>query len=147
MIFAQLKDVQTVPTGVKKAIEFVADHDLASMEAGQHVIDGENLFVNIVEYETTAPDARFWEAHKAYLDVHVPIAGTEQIDLNFLDNMAVEPYQPETDFVPANGDKNTSVVMTPGTFLVCFPQDVHRTAVAFENKPAKVRKAIFKVKI
>lgn len=147
MIFAEIKNPGTIGAGVKKALDFAASHDLAAMPNGSHPIDGDDLFVNIVEYETTQPAARFWEAHKAYLDVHVPLSGTEQIDLNLLDNMVLETYQPESDFQPAQGDKNASVIMTPGTFLVCFPQDVHRTAVAYENKPVKVRKAIFKVRI
>lgn len=147
MIFSTLKHPDSVPAGVQKALDFVKNHDLSLLGCGRHDIDGDDLFVNIVEYETTSPQARFWEAHKAYLDVHVPVSGTEQIDLNFLDNLHLESYVEESDFQPAQGDKALSVVMTPGTFLVCFPQDAHRTAVAFEGKPATVRKAIFKVRI
>ncbi len=121
MIFARLNENESqgiLAEGVKKAIEFAKNNDLASFEKGQHVIDGDDLFVNIVEYTTTDPENRFWEAHKDYLDVHVPISGTEQIDLNFLSNLEKGEYQKEGDFQPAQGEKNTSVIMQPGDFLV-----------------------------
>ena len=45
-----------------------------------------------------------------------------------------------------DGDKNGSVILKPGDFLVCYPSDAHRTAIA-ADKPEKIKKAIFKVKI
>ena len=44
------------------------------------------------------------------------------------------------------GEKNGSVVLRPGDFLVCYPNDGHRTGVAAE-KPVLLKKAIFKVRI
>lgn len=61
---------------------------------GRHPIDGDRLFVNIVEYTTTTPENRFWEAHRAYLDIHLMLDGAEQIDLNFIQNMAQKEYVP-----------------------------------------------------
>lgn len=133
--------------GVKKALDFARANDLASFETGSHPIDGDDLFVNIVEYTTTAPENRFWEAHREYLDVHVPLKGSEQIDMGFLCNMEELPYQPESDFTGAHGEKTASVILQPGTFLVCAPQDAHRTAVAVNGRPEPVKKAIFKVRI
>ena len=39
-----------------KAMEFIRDTDLNSMENGKHFIDGDNLFVNIVDSETGLVD-------------------------------------------------------------------------------------------
>lgn len=150
MIFARLSQPLSqgkLEEGVMKAVEFAKNNDLSAFECGSHPIDGDDLFVNIVEYKTTDPENRFWEAHKDYLDVHVPISGTEQIDLNFLGNMEQGEYQKEGDFQPAEGEKNTSVIMRPGDFLVCYPDDAHRTAVAANGQPETVKKAIFKVRI
>lgn len=150
MIFAGLDQTDsqgTLDAGVRKAIDYAKSHDLASFDCGQHPIDGEDLFVNIVEYTTTDPENRFWEAHRDYLDVHVPISGTEQIDLGFLGRMKKGEYQKDGDFQPADGEKNASVIMNPGDFLVCYPEDAHRTAVAANGQPETVKKAIFKVKI
>ena len=72
--------------------------------------------------------------------------GTEQIDLNFIQNMKVKEYVKEEDFLPMDGEKNSSVILRDGDFLICYPSDGHRTAVAVDN-PEKINKAIFKVRI
>ena len=149
MIFGNIGQEGTygfLPRDVKEFFEYAANHDLASFEKGSHPIDGERFFVNIVEYETTLPENRFWEAHRKYLDVHLMLDGQEQIDLNFIENMEQKEFVEKDDFLPLEGEANSHVVLRPGDFLICYPNDGHRTAVAV-NGPEKIRKAIFKVGI
>ncbi|MDY3999131.1 MAG: YhcH/YjgK/YiaL family protein [Blautia sp.] len=149
MIFGNIDNLEEFPfleEQIKECFEYAKSNDLASYEKGSHEIDGERLFVNIVEYTTTAAEERFWEAHKNYLDVHVMIHGTEQIDLNFIQNMNVKEFVEKDDFLPMEGDKNSSVILRDGDFLICYPSDGHRTAVAVDG-PEKIKKAIFKVRI
>ena len=68
--------------------------------------------------------------------------GTEQIDLNFITKMEQKDYQPKDDFLPLEGEKNGSVILREGDFLICFPNDGHRTAVQV-NSPETIKKAIF----
>ena len=149
MIFGNINNLEEFPfleEQVKECFEYAKEHNLASFEKGSHEIDGERLFVNIVEYTTTAAKEWFWEAHRKYLDVHVMLHGTEQIDLNFIQNMDVKEFVEKDDFLPMDGEKNSSVVLRDGDFLICYPSDGHRTAVAVEE-PEKIKKAIFKVRI
>lgn len=149
MIFGNIHNLKEFPfleEKVKECFEYAKSHNLVSYEEGGHEIDGERLFVNIVEYTTTKPEERFWEAHKNYLDVHVMLQGTEQIDLNFIQNMDVKEFVEKDDFLPMDGDKNSSVILRDGDFLICYPSDGHRTAVAVQE-PEKIKKAIFKVRI
>lgn len=149
MIFGNvehLAELAFLPENVKKCFDYRQEHALLSYEKGSYEIDGDRLFVNVVEYRTTTPEKRFWEAHRDYLDVHVMLQGEEQIDLNFLHNMKTGEYVPQEDFVPMTGEKNSSVILRPGDFLICYPNDGHRTAVAVEA-PEMIKKAIFKVKI
>lgn len=149
MIFGNIHNLKEFPfleEKVKVCFEYAKNHNLVSYEEGSHEIDGERLFVNIVEYTTTKPEERFWEAHKNYLDVHVMLQGTEQIDLNFIQNMDVKEFVEKDDFLPMDGDKNSSVILRDGDFLICYPSDGHRTAVAVQE-PEKIKKAIFKVRI
>ena len=131
---------------VLMCLKWAKEHDLTGLSAGRHEIDGERLFVNIVEYRTTTAQERFWEAHREYLDVHLMLEGTERIDLNFIQNMDVKEYAAKDDFLSMDGEKNASVILKPGDFLVCYPTDAHRTAVA-ADKQENIKKAIFKVKI
>ena len=149
MIFGNLNNLVEFPfleEKVKECFAYAKSHDLVSYEKGSHEIDGERLFVNIVEYTTTTPKERFWEAHKNYLDVHVMLRGTEQIDVNFIQNMEIKEFVAEEDFLPMEGEKNSSVILRDNDFLICYPSDGHRTAVAV-NEPQTIKKAIFKVRV
>ena len=149
MIFGNIDHLEEfgfLEDSVKKCFAYLKDHDLASYEKGTHEIDGERLFVNVVEYTTTAAENRFWEAHKDYLDVHVMLKGQEQIDVNFIQNMELKEYVKKDDFLPMEREKNASVVLREGDFLVCYPSDGHRTAVQVEE-PETIKKGIFKVVI
>ena len=149
MIFGNidyLEEFGFLEDSVKRCFAYLKAHDLISYEKGTHEIDGDRLFVNVAEYTTTTPDNRFWEAHRDYLDVHVMLKGKEQIDVNFIRNMELKEYVKKDDFLPMEGEKNGSVVLREGDFLVCYPSDGHRTAVAAEG-PATIKKAIFKVAI
>ena len=84
MIFGNIRQEAAygfLPEDLKEFFVYAASHELAGYEKGSHPIDGERFFVNIVEYETTLPENRFWEAHRKYLDVHLMLDGQEQIDL------------------------------------------------------------------
>ena len=149
MIFGNIDNLEEfsyLEQQVMECFAYAKSHNLASYEKGSHEIDGYRLFVNIVEYTTTTPEERFWEAHKNYLDVHVMIHGTEQIDLNFIQNMDVKEFVEKDDFLPMEGEKNSSVILRDGDFLICYPGDGHRTAVAVDG-PEQIKKAIFKVRI
>ena len=149
MIFGNIKDVEEygfLEENVLKCLEYAKNNELVDFEKGSHEIEGDNLFVNIVEYETTTPENRFWEAHREYLDVHFMLDGEEQINLNFIENMEQKEFVPKDDFLPLEGAANSHVILKKGDFLVCYPHDGHMTAIQVEE-PKKVKKAIFKVRI
>lgn len=149
MIFGNRKNIQEfsyLEKGIQECFQYADEHDLLSYEKGSHEIDGDRLFVNIVEYTTTTADNRFWEAHKNYLDLHLMLKGEEQIDLNFIQNMEIKEFVEKDDFLPMDGEKNASIILREDDFLICYPNDGHRTAVALDE-PSNIKKAIFKIKI
>lgn len=149
MIFGSIKNLQeysALEEHIKKCITYASENDLLSFEKGRYEIDGDYLFVNIVEYTTTQAESCFWEAHKKYLDIHLMLRGQEQIDLNFIQNMSVKEYVEDSDFLSMDGEKNSSVVLKAGDYLICYPGDGHRTAVAVKDIET-IKKAIFKIRI
>lgn len=149
MIYGNIKnkdEYSFLPQNLKKCFDYIQNNDLSKLEKGSYEIENKDLFVNIVEYETTTEDNRFWEAHKNYLDLHFIINGEEIINVNFIDNMEQKPFVEQDDFLPLEGDKKTSVVLQKDDFLICYPNDAHMTAIQVEN-PTNIKKAIFKVKI
>ena len=129
MIFGNIENLNEytyLDENIKKCFEYAKNNDLLSYDKGCHKIDGDNLFVNIVEYETTEKEDRFWEAHRNYLDLHLMLDGCEQIDLNFIENMSQKEFVEKDDF------------------LLCYPHDGHKTAIKVD-KSSKIKKAIFKI--
>ena len=65
---------------------YAREHELVSYEKGSHEIDGDRLFVNVVEYTTTTAEERFWEAHRPVSYTHLisswMLCGTHQIFLD-----------------------------------------------------------------
>lgn len=149
MVFGNIKNREyytCLGDAVCRCMDYAEKHDLEAMETGSHPIEGDDLFVNIVEYETTTPEERFWEAHRYYLDLHLMIHGVEQIDTGFIDSMIQKPFVENDDFLPLEGEPNGCGILREGDFLLCYPTDAHRTAVAV-HEPVKIKKAIFKIKI
>lgn len=141
-----LKEFSFLEEELLECFKYAGSHDLVQYEKGSYPIHGDDLFLNIVEVETMAAEERIWEAHRAYLDLHLMLHGAEQIDLNFTDHMRLEEFRKEEDLVILQGDKKGCVVLEDGDFLVCYPQDAHRAAVA-ATVPETIKKAVFKIRI
>lgn len=149
MVFGNIRDLNDygfLEEKIKKCFAYAKENDLMSYEKGSHEIEGDDLFVNIVEYETTNVENRFWEAHRYYLDLHLMLDGKEKIDVNFTDNLEQKEFVEKDDFLPMEGKENGFVILEEGDFLLCYPKDAHRTAVQVED-PMKIKKAIFKIRI
>lgn len=149
MIFGNLNQAQRyafLPEKVKAFFKYVKEHDLLSYEEGSYKINGDEFFVNVNEYDTVLREDRFWEAHKKYIDVHVMLKGQEFIDVNFIDNMQLGEYKADNDFQALDGDYKASVKLNPGDFLICYPEDAHRTGV-IADEACHLKKAIFKIKV
>ena len=65
----------------------------------------------------------------------------------FIENMQLKEFVDKDDFLPMDGEAQASVdLLHKGDFLICWPEDAHRTAVEV-NGVNRIKKAIFKVRI
>ena len=60
-----------------KALRFIEETDLAALPAGKHVIDGDHLWVNIVDSAMKTPQQARYEVHDRYIDIQVPLSKAE----------------------------------------------------------------------
>ena len=114
---------------------------------GRIELDGSRLFMLLNSYETRSPEGAASEAHRKYMDVMYMVEGEETIYVkptSNLKNITME-YNEEKDVLLADTDEDvTSVRMTPGCFVVLFPQDAH-TPNCYAQGPMKVKKIVGKV--
>ncbi|MDR1784079.1 MAG: YhcH/YjgK/YiaL family protein [Dysgonamonadaceae bacterium] len=129
------------------AFKFLNDNDLSALPTGRYELDGKNVYVNVMEYETRSISESPMEAHREYIDIQYIISGEENIGLTKLQNtinpteyddvkdiLFMEPEKPET-FHKADGK----------TFFVFFPDDAHRPYLTISEKTA-IKKAVVKLK-
>lgn len=125
-----------------KAVEYINNTDLNALETGKHLIDGENLFVNIVETQLKTPQQARLEAHDKYIDIQVPLSKGE--------TYGVKPRcecTPDGDFDTVNDiiffkDPVADTISAKQGEVVTFaPETAHAPLIG----EGPIRKAIFKV--
>jgi len=116
---------------------------------GRIDIDGNDLYVNLSEYDTKPRNDGKYEFHQKYIDVQIILEGQEEIDVSHDTNLELTmPYDEKGDAgLCARGPQAAAATlrMTPGRFVVLFPQDLHQPCIAVNDTPSKVRKAVFKI--
>lgn len=150
MIYDDLKNAgRYFKTGdaFDRALAFVLGFDPKTPD-GRYEIEGTALYALVSSYETEPADTRRFETHRIYADVQVLIGGEERIDSS--------PEAPKDVVVEYNGAKDIefwgvprrfiSLAMTPGTFAVFFPNELHRPNCHLDAK-AGVRKIVVKVRM
>ena len=76
------------------------------------------------------------------------VEGEELIYVTNIDNLTVtEPYSEEKDVMFFTGGEDVEpILMTPGKYLIFYPQDGHKPSVRVGETGSSVKKVVFKVK-
>ncbi|MCI6378254.1 MAG: YhcH/YjgK/YiaL family protein [Clostridiales bacterium] len=108
------------------ALKFLAGLEPAALAVNTRVeLEGTDVFYSVGEPLLTHREMSF-EHHKRYIDIHVPITGTERIALC---PAAARPQdaafdeQKDIGFFP--GRQVNTVDVPAGWFCICFPDDAH----------------------
>jgi len=129
-----------------KAFDYLKNTDLLNLENGKHIIDGDNIFVIIQDYQTKQKADSKWEAHRIYTDIQVVITGQEM--LGYLD---IKQFCPETDYdtdkdIIFGGGTGDFISACSGDFVIFTPKDAHMPSICIDN-PSYVKKAVVKIKL
>lgn len=145
MIYDSLKHIENyrgISKNLDTAISFLVSTDLNSLPEGRTDIDGDAVFVNVMNAVTHELTDESFEIHKNYLDIQIDLEGTEVIGIG-LDH--VEPLGDYTvDFQAVKAEMSTKCVMGPGRFIVCMVEEAHAPG-GWLNGPEAVKKCVVKV--
>lgn len=145
MIFDRVENVDTylgVDPRIARGLNLLKQ-DFSQTPVGRYEVD-DSLFYMIQEYETK-PD-NLAEAHRKYVDIQCVLEGAEIIAVQNVEELTEAEANPGRDLWLYRRKEGNRVAVTPGTFMVVWPQDAHAAAIAVES-PQKVRKVVVKVKI
>ena len=128
-----------------EAMDFIRTHDLSLLAAGRYAIDGDNLYLNIVDAQMWPSVEARLEVHDRYIDVQVPLSCQETFGIKSRAE-CTEPdgsMDTEKDIMFFNDVIDTFVNVRPGEVMV-FPPDTAHAPLIGEGH---IRKAIFKVRV
>ena len=129
---------------IKKALLYLQNTDFKSLKSGRYYIDGDNMYVNLDEYETRISDRI--EAHRKYIDIQYIVKGEENIGVATLDNLTpITEYDTDKDIIFYKGDANLHTVKE-NEFIIFYPEDAHLPCQIIKNQ-GHVKKAVVKILI
>ena len=126
------------------AIDYLLTHDLSALPNGRTEVDGDEVFINVMD-AALPPDAGYHpEYHKLYADLQIDITGGEGW------GYATAPGEEVGTFTGDIGFQNSPDAVTgslgEGRFVLFFPGELHKPGVA-RPECTKVRKAVVKIRM
>lgn len=131
-------------------IERILAIDLFILEPGDyHLVEGE-VIVKIMDRELSHPPAKPYEVHQRYIDIHIPLSGTEV--LGYISGKSrmtiVAPFDSDKDIGFADShEKHAEAWLTipPGGLVIFYPGEWHKPACSLDASYV-LRKAVIKIK-
>jgi len=149
MIFDKIENsalYENISPLIKKAFEYLKQTDFSKLEIGKHIVDGDDLYAMVQEYDTKDNADAKLEAHRKYIDVQYIISGEELIGVKPLINQEpCKQYDAENDYALYD-DTCSFIKVTLGQFAVLFPEDLHKPGIKVVAA-AKVKKVVMKVRV
>lgn len=147
MITDNVKNIDSycgISKNLDAAIDFIKKADLTNLPLGKTDIR-KDVWVVRVSLETKEREDDVFEAHRNYIDIHLPIIGRERIDTANKSSLEWhKKYSEADDCEFLRGVPNGSLILEDGQFAICFPQDAHVGGLCVENKE-HLEKLVFKV--
>ena len=153
MIFGHVSDLESgfawLPKPLKTAVEHLLQTDFAALPAGNYDLQSKDIYVQVIDMTTKPFGETRPEVHHQYIDVQYLVHGREKIGVasDTGRNGVAENLLHERDLLFYQGMENESTLtMTPGSFAIFLPSDVHRPGCAFDQ-PEAIRKVVIKVRL
>ena len=149
MIYAKNTDALSY-RGIHPNLDLALEHitpDFLSRVGSERVeLKGGDVYATRFAYETLPAEEAFCEAHRNFLDIHIMVDGSAGVEIAPPESLTEFDRVEANDFYAYRGEGDYKLALSPGDFLVVFPNDAHRIKMCLE-RPAPVSKVVFKVRI
>ena len=149
MIYARNTDAlnyRGIHPNLDRALGRITPEFLAGVGSERMELQGTDLYVTRFTYETVPDEESFFEAHLRYLDIHIMVDGSERVEIAPPDQLTQFDQNKANDFYAYRGEGRYRLTLSPGDFLVVFPNDAHKIKMRV-GAPETVTKVVFKVRI
>lgn len=129
-----------------KAIDYLMETDINNLPLGRTEIDGDRVFLQVMEARTRRLADDSFEVHRDYMDIQIDMEGCEVIE-TALDGVApIGEYQPDFQKAAACVGAGGRCVMGPGRFILCMAGEAHGPGGCLEE-PECIKKCVVKVAV
>lgn len=134
---------------IREAIRYCRETDVSGMGESKIYLQGEDKIVLICDRVTEAKEKKLPEVHRRYVELQYMAEGSELMGYypDRGDNQVLEDCLEEKDtlyYKENPRSEEAMLLMTPGTYAIFFPEDVHRPFCQVDQ-PARVKKIVIKI--
>ena len=126
------------------AITFLTTCDLNTLPLGRTEVDGDTVFINVMDAELHPNEGSHPEYHRIYADLQIDLTGSEGWGYTNLPGAEIGEFTGDCGF-----QDSASVVtgaLGEGRFVLFFPEELHKPGLV-QHGCVGVRKAVVKIRM
>lgn len=149
MILGELQSLSSagLPPVLLDALTLALAADVQNNAPGRYVLKGDDLFMNVMQFDTQPPQEKKAELHECYIDIQLLLAGEERIFFGLAGSARqCEDVHIEEDYQLCSEMADEQVVtLKPGMFAVFMPGEPHKPGCVV-SVPGEIKKVVVKVR-
>ena len=126
------------------AIEFLAAHPLDTLPLGRTEVDGDEVFINVMDADLKPHTGSHAEYHRLYADLQIDLTGGEGWGYTTLPGEEAGEFAGDIGF--RTSPDAVSGTLGEGRSVLFFPGELHKPGVARPGC-AHVRKVVIKIRM
>lgn len=114
---------------------------------GRYTLQGENIFMNVMQFTTQSPEQKKAELHQQYIDIQMLLSGEERILFGMSDSARqCEEMHIEDDYqLCSQIADEQAMVLKPGKCVIFMPGEPHKPGCVVQA-PMDIKKVVIKVR-
>lgn len=132
---------------LQQALTLAVAANLQEKTPGRYELQGDNIFMNVMQFATQSPEQKKAELHREYIDIQVLLSGEERILFGMTDSARqCEEMHVEDDYQLCSQIADEQVmVLKPGRFVIFMPGEPHKPGCVVQA-PMDIKKVVIKVR-
>lgn len=132
---------------LQQALTLAVAANLQEKTPGCYELQGDNIFMNVMQFATQSPEQKKAELHREYIDIQVLLSGEERILFGMTDSARqCEEMHVEDDYqLCSQIADEQAMVLKPGRFVIFMPGEPHKPGCVVQA-PMDIKKVVIKVR-
>ena len=132
---------------LQQALTLAVAANLQEKTPGRYELQGDNIFMNVMQFATQSPEQKKAELHREYIDIQVLLSGEERILFGMTDSARqCEEMHVEDDYqLCSQIADEQAIVLKPGRFAIFMPGEPHKPGCVVQA-PMDIKKVVIKVR-